>query len=596
MKKYPSTFETFLQQHHRKFLMGILFFAVMVKGIALFQYRASPLPAFQNWDQSDMNFFAAWADSIAAGDIWTDQSMRPYHRWHQKVAQVAFEKHPNLAKQIVGNLPADLSEIERNQALWDVLLNEKQFYQDPIYPYFLALNFKLFGRNILWIQIWQFLMGLCIVLLIYGISRQLFDSTTALLAALVAVTYPTFVVYELVLLRAITNTMIGLLLVYTLAKVLKEPRAIGFLLWGILQGIALMQKSVFLLFLGYTYLLLMVLYWQKWKHLAKYLGYISMGVFVGLLPLIIRNIVVGLAPFTLSSLGGNAFCFSNHLGYEIFTMGNAEIAALPLLQSKAQTFAAIFATLETYPNIGEFVLLLFKKFASIWYWYESPNNINFYYFQEHLPILQYFPSRFWWIAPLGIVGLFVAFIKNKSSRFHPIYGLLLVHITLMTVFFIHARLRLPLVAALIPFAAFMAMYVIRNLLNRNFQIGYLLGLVILIGIFANRPLPKNQTKIRVEDFVVAYDNYYRPIVHQALMDKKAIFAKNTLEQFLEERPEFIDKVEAGKRANSTFEKEIAWLYSSVYAIYGHLWKEMDRLDLQEKYLEKAKLLQEFGTN
>ena len=583
-----------LKKYHRRILMGIFLLAFVVRGIAFVQYSASPLVAFQNWNQSDMHFFAAWADSIVAGDVWTNQSMRPYHNWHEEIAQTAFDKHPQLTADIVGALPENSTESERNQYFWEVLLEGKRLYQDALYPYLIAGSFGLFGRNIAWVQIGQLLLGLLILYLIYGISRQLFDETTALIAVLIAALYPTLVVYELVLLRDILNTFLALLLVFILAKAVESQQSKHWLFWGILQGIALLNKAVFLLFLAWALLMLLVLYWRKWTVLAKNTGLVLVGVWIGLLPLMIRNWVVGVPPLSFASLGGLAYCFSNAVGYEIYSIGNIKTATLPLLQSQRNSLASIGATIATHDSLWSFVTLQVQKFLGIWTWYESPNNINFYYFREKLPLLQYLPINFAWIGALGLVGVALTARTHFFKKIHPLFGLVLMQVVLLTAFFIHARLRLPLVVALIPFAAYTIHYLFRNWRNWRGKYSMVLAVTLLLLVWMHRSLPDDRNLIRVEDYAVTWDGHYRPIVHQALLDKDISLAKTTVERFIAEAPDFVAQIKANQQAQTFFEEEIAWLYSGVYAIYGRLWGEMGRTDLQQQYLDKAKLLQAFG--
>jgi hypothetical protein len=53
--------------------------------------RDTPFLHLHVWTESDMHFYDRWARHIAAGDVLTDQRMRPYQSGHAAVARQAFE-------------------------------------------------------------------------------------------------------------------------------------------------------------------------------------------------------------------------------------------------------------------------------------------------------------------------------------------------------------------------------------------------------------------------------------------------------------------------------------------------------------------------
>ncbi len=70
------------------------------------------------------------------------------------------------------------------------------FYQDPLYPYFLALVYSVFGHSYWAVYLFQLALALVFLLLIYDTARRLFDRRAAVAAAAMAALYKPFIFYE----------------------------------------------------------------------------------------------------------------------------------------------------------------------------------------------------------------------------------------------------------------------------------------------------------------------------------------------------------------------------------------------------------------
>ena len=109
--------------------------AAVVRVANHIQIRDGSIPWLHWWAQSDMSFNDAWAHDIANGNVLGVPAPRPYHRWH---GEVASEAH-----QILGaREPFDEAWA---RALWNRWLGDRSFYQDPLFPYALALVYAAGG-------------------------------------------------------------------------------------------------------------------------------------------------------------------------------------------------------------------------------------------------------------------------------------------------------------------------------------------------------------------------------------------------------------------------------------------------------------------
>jgi hypothetical protein len=60
------------------------------------------------------------------------------------------------------------------------------FFQDPLYPYFLALIYSVFGHSYWAVYMVQLALAMALLLLIYDTARRLFDRRAGIMAAAMA--------------------------------------------------------------------------------------------------------------------------------------------------------------------------------------------------------------------------------------------------------------------------------------------------------------------------------------------------------------------------------------------------------------------------
>ena len=80
-------------------------------------------------------------------------------------------------------------------------LESSAFFQDPLYPYFLATSYTLFGVSPAPIWCAQALLGSATAVLVYRLGRAVFDARVGAIAGLLAATYGPSLYYEALLLK-----------------------------------------------------------------------------------------------------------------------------------------------------------------------------------------------------------------------------------------------------------------------------------------------------------------------------------------------------------------------------------------------------------
>lgn len=506
-----------------------------------------PLIGLHRWEASDMNFFDLWAHEVEAGDWLTDKSLHPHLQWHRDVAEDYLEKYPAEKAELALMQGPDGKPVDAFRVLWDRWYGGKRFHQEPLYPYLLALTYKVFGPDVRWVFVWQLLLGTLSNVLVYLIARRYFGLVAAAVAGLLIALCSPVVFYEMVLLRSSLITFTGLLLVY-LTEVAFERRALKWwLLLGTVLGLAIVTKSTFALFgLG---ILGLLAYNQRhrfrqfWRPAAA----MTIGTCACLLLPLGRNLAVGAPAMSLSSVGPITYVGANAPDYrpEWGFFPTSKHVPEVFKKSGDKLFPAVIETLKRHDGFASYFRQLWGKFFWTWHWYEKPNNVNFYYYRLHSAVLRYLPVTFWILAPLGVVGLLLAAPRCLARA--PLYLLVATHFAPLLFFYVLSRFRTPLASALIPFAALTIVQLAAWLHKKQFGRGTLLVLCVgLLFWWSGRPLPKGMVAIRRADYTVPFTTHYLPVVFplaekaQEVGDWEKVVT--LLEDALRHEPPFIRQV------------------------------------------------------
>src|SRR5207247_152840 len=116
---------------------------------------------------------------------------------------------------------------------------------------------------------------------------------------------------------------------------------------------------------------------------------LGLGVLLGLSPFVARNLAVDVSPFSLASSG--TITFVNHNAADYDPMGGTAMsahAAGVMQRSGGRVLPAIRETIATHGSFGSWLLLLVRKLAAVWHWYEVPNNESYDYLLLHSPVLR----------------------------------------------------------------------------------------------------------------------------------------------------------------------------------------------------------------
>ncbi|NQV01803.1 MAG: glycosyltransferase family 39 protein, partial [Bacteroidia bacterium] len=445
--------EQWCASHRLWIITGIIFLSLLFRIIYFVQLNNTDLVNHHRWDESDMNFFDQWAKRIAQGDLLSDTAMHPIHSWTGQIADNYLKEHPEELQRFRAEAGTDTLVNTPAKLLWDRWYGGKQFHQEPLYPYFVALIYKLSGNNVLWVFVVQLLFGILINLLVYLVARRYFSELVAVIAAFITIFFGPLLFNDMVLLRTTMTTLMAILVPYVIGTALLRKRFIWWLVAGFTGGVAVTLNAYFIIYmLGCLIILCFILRKQ-----LRYLFIASVGLIAGLLlafsPLIIRNAQVGVPVMAFSSNGAIGFITMNNNTFQNFRgwYFDKSVTARIMGESDGNMMKAIVPTLKTHESIGSYLGILWGKFHSVFSWYENPSNTNFFFYRECTGILYITFITFLLLSPFAIPGIILAIYKKINAW--PLYMMILVLMVPLLAFMVLARYRIGLMPLLAPFAA-----------------------------------------------------------------------------------------------------------------------------------------------
>ena len=350
------------------------------------------------------------------------------------------------------------------------------FWQPPLYPYFLALLFGLFGEGYYLPRLVQALLGAAICVLVYLIGRRVFPPAVALGAGLAAVFYGPLIYFGGELLPTLLAIFLDLLLLLVLVSRPPGPGRWPWLGLGVLLGLSALAVANILLFLP----ILAGWLWQFHRgaqvpsgRVVQQIALIAAGVGLCIAPVTVRNYLVGGDWVLISHNAGINFYLGNNPDYDR-TVGIrpgrdwAELVEMPETvagierpaEKSRYFFARAWDSMAADPVA--YGGLLGRKVYMFWHGDEILRNLDPYYSRNDSLVLSAllwkyglaFP--FGLVAPLALIGLaawaFQAGGQSRQTRLLVLFaGGYMLSVVL---FFVTSRYRLPAVPLLLLFAGY----------------------------------------------------------------------------------------------------------------------------------------------
>ena len=340
------------------------------------------------------------------------------------------------------------------------------YFRAPLYPWLLGVVYWLFGAdNALAPRIVQTVLGALSCGMLFLIGREVFGRTAGIIAGLAAATYWIFLYYDAELLIPVLIVFLDLVLLWLLLRTRERPRPLSWAACGVVLGLSAIARPNILLFAPALVVWILVLHGGRWRRGVGYAACLFVGCMLPILPVTIRNYIVGDELVLIASQGGVNFYIGNNPqadGMSAVIKGDptewwpcyeAQIARAEgavgraLAASEVSRWYAAEAWRFMREQPGRAALLLLKKLGYFWSHWETSNNQDIHFItSSYAPIVRYLPVTFWIVGPLGILGLVLSL--GRAKRLFPLWGFVLIYMFSVVSFFVTARYRVPVVAVL----------------------------------------------------------------------------------------------------------------------------------------------------
>jgi len=353
-------------------------------------------------------------------------------------------------------------------------VGKEVFYQAPLYPYFLAIVYSVFGHSLWGVRLVQAVLGSAACVLLALAARPFFSRAVSVTAGLLLAAYAPAIFFDGLVHKASLDVFFMTALLFFLGKVeqKRKERWPAFGAGIVLGALALTRENA----------LLLIPVLATWMGCRFWAGRVDRALvvraalfFVGLAlvlgPVAARNFAVGGEVFvTTSQSGANFYIGNNALAdgtYDPLRWGRADYPleredAFQIAQealghppsprevSKYWTSRA-WGWISEHP--GDWLKLLARKWLLVWNAREIPDSDEPVVYEDASVVLASFGRVFFFgtICPLAAAGIVATWPDRR--RLSVLYFVVLGIAVSTALFLVCARYRYPMVPVLAVFAA-----------------------------------------------------------------------------------------------------------------------------------------------
>lgn len=396
-------------------------------------------------------------------------------------------------------------------------IGSEVFYHAPLYPYFLAVIFKLVGHHLFAVRVTQAILGALACMLLGVVGRRLFTQRVGLIAAALLAVYPPAIFFDGLIQKSSLDLFLMTLLLVLLTSLLQRPHWKALLGAGIALGFfTLNRENARVLYpIVIIWLLTCFMRSQRKDRIVRS-AILTGGILLVLLPVGLRNYHIG-GRFLVSTaqLGPNLY-IGNHPGaegsYEPLVPGHgnadferadatrlAEEAMVRKLSPGEVSDYWVGRSLEYIRGqprawlwlMGRKLLLTFSAREVV-----DTESIEAYAgYSRTLGLLSW--MSFGIILPLGVFGIWIT--RKEWRQLRLLYAIVIGLVLSVAIFYVVARYRFPLVPIVMLFssAALCAAPALRLNHWRRWAPGVLLAIVVAVPSYLVVRAANDETLLNV---------------------------------------------------------------------------------------------------
>ena len=406
----------------------------------------------------------------------------------------------------------------------------------PLPAYLMALIYKIFSPDILYIRLLNIIFGVLTCYLVYLIGKEMANRTTGLFACLIASLYKPFIFYSIVPLKTSLSVFLFALTVYLLMAILDKNSLIKIALLGLVAGLMLNVRGNFVIIIP---LLPLIILWNIYrsrssiKIITANLVLYTVGLSLSISPFMVRNYrVAGRLALTTSQAGFNLYLgnnlenpdpyyrpapfawsspFKQGIQFTIEASRRTNKRLSPGEASSYWTHEVVKIALE---QPAPFTWKICQKILAFFNQFEAGDHYHVGFVSNFVKFFKFPFFSLWLILPFGMAGMAVTIFGSRKLL--ALSSIFLLYAATLIAFHTNTRYRLPLLVVLIPFAVMGIGCLFSFIKNRQIK-GIVIYLSIAIAFFIVEFLP-----VRGTGDMTAYYNTHAIILNSKGFEDKAM--------------------------------------------------------------------------
>ncbi|VAX15653.1 hypothetical protein MNBD_NITROSPINAE04-38 [hydrothermal vent metagenome] len=343
---------------------------------------------------------------------------------------------------------------------------DRLFFMDPLYGYFLGAIFYFFGDNLTTVRILQILIDSFSVVLICLIGEKVWSRRAGVIAAVFYALYKVSFYYTLLMLKTTGTITLSLLFTLTAIGAAKRGRGIDWFLLGLFAGALTYFRANLLLMAP----LAVMAYWfverPGFRKLLSNGALLTAGLLAVLSIGAVRNYMASGEVVFLNTQTGRLLYSSNNpcnltgrYSTPSFSRRNAEDSETDFQKESERRLGKKISAKQVSgywvgqtidylrENPGAVFTLLYNKIKATVGDYEIPNNFSSYIAERFSSLARAPAPTFAFAFALGLPGLAIGLARNRKVA----WALLPLITSLVTIliFYTSSRFRIPAVPSLL---------------------------------------------------------------------------------------------------------------------------------------------------
>ena len=421
-------------------------------------------------------------------------------------------------------------------------IGSEVFYQPPLYPYFLGTLYSLFGPDLLLARFCQIVIGALSCVILAAAVRRVFSPAEGLVAGLILALYAPAIFFDALIQKSVLDMFLLCLSVWLLSKLIAEPSRRLCCGLGLAMGCLGLTRENSLILVAAVFIWLFVHHRALGKQRVALVLSFAIGVTIVLLPVVVRNKVVGgVFHLTSAQFGPNFYIGNNQHAdgtYVPLRYGRAdvrferqdatELAEQALRRTLSPAEVSRYWSGRAWDYIrshpGDWLSLMARKVVLTWNaaeWEDTEDQYSYAEFSTSLRLTGYV-LHLGTLTPLAVIGVWVTW--QQRDKLWIFYLMLALYVAAVVIFYVFARYRYPLVPFLVIFAS-AALVRVRSFLQTGQKKEILACFIATAAVlvFCNWPVTSKQ-QIKA---VTAY-NLGTVLAEQGAFDQATAYFRRSL--------------------------------------------------------------------